>query len=107
MHHDEQDAEERRQLEKVRCFLSNVKWKVIEEDDSETPGMTWLELYIYYAIHGGCDHIREKQRAQPLAKVETLQTAIAKFKARTRKIARHCTEEADELYTKVSYAKRK
>ena len=57
------------------------------------------------AIHGGCHHIRKKQRCEPLAKVETLQTAIAKFKARIRKVARRCTKEEDEMYSKVSYAR--
>ena len=84
-YHDEQDGEERRKLEQVRCFLSNVKWKVINDDDVGEAGITWLELYVFYAMHGGCEHIRKMQRDQPMAKVETLQTAIAKFKSRVRK----------------------
>ncbi len=42
--HDEPNDEERMQLEKVRCFMYNVKWCTIEEDDDETVGITWLEL---------------------------------------------------------------
>ena len=56
-HHDEQNEEERKQMEKVRCFLSNVKWRTINEEDEEVAGITWLELYVYYAIHGGCKEI--------------------------------------------------
>ena len=83
-----------------------VKWRIAEEeDDCEIPGITWLELYVDYAIHGGCGHIREMQNKQPLAKAATFQTAIAKFKARVRKVAKHCTIEEDERYTNVSYAR--
>ena len=61
--------------------MSNVNWKIVNEDDSvDHHGITWLELYIYYAIDKGCEQIREKQRAQPLKQVETLQTAISNFK---------------------------
>ena len=31
----------------------------IEEEDDVTIGIPWLELYIYYAIHGGCKEIIE------------------------------------------------
>ena len=66
--------------------MSNVKWKVVNEDDAtDHPGITWLELYVYYAIHGGCEQIRETQRTQPLIKAETLQTTISNFKKRLRK----------------------
>ena len=44
--HDEANDEERMQLEKVRCFMSNVKWRTIEKGDDETVGITWLELYV-------------------------------------------------------------
>ena len=57
--HDEPVEEERPKLEQVRCFLTNVKWKVVnEDDDMEHPGITWLELYVLFAIHGGCEQIR-------------------------------------------------
>ena len=98
--------EERPKLEQVRCFLTNIKWKVVnEDDDAEHPGITWLELYVLFAIHGGCEQIRGKQKTQPHLKAETLQTAIANFKKRVRKIAKQCTKEEDELYTSVSYAR--
>ena len=103
--HDEADKDERVQLEKVRCFLTNVKWTPIEEEDDVTVGITWLELYIYYAIHGGCKEIIEARKEKPLSKAMTLQTAIATFKARTRKIAKHCTEREEEVHTKVSYTR--
>ena len=81
MYHDEQNDQGRSQLEQVRCFMSNVKWKVVNEDDTtDLPGITWLELYIYYAIHGGCEQIKDKQRTQPLKNTETLQTAISHLK---------------------------
>ena len=105
-HHDEEVEEERPKLEQVRCFLTNVKWKVVnEEDEAEHPGITWLELYVLFAMHGGCEQIREKQKTQPHLKAETLQTAIASFKKRVRKITKQCTKEEDELYTSVSHAR--
>ena len=58
-----------------------------------------------FAIHGGCEQIREKQKTQPHLKAETLQTAIAGFKRRVRKITKQCTKEEDEVYTSVSYAR--
>ena len=49
--HDEPVEEERPKLEQVRCFLTNIKWKVVnEDDDTEHPGITWLELYVLFAI---------------------------------------------------------
>ena len=56
-------------------------------------------------MHGGCKEIVKARKDKPLSKAATLQTAIAKFKAHTRKIARHCTDRADEVHTKVSYAR--
>ena len=56
-------------------------------------------------MHGGCEQIRERQKTQPHEKAETLQTAIAGFKKRVRKITKQCTREEDELYTNVSYAR--
>ena len=53
MYHDEQNEEEAPASEKVRCLLSNAKWRSIGDEDEETPGITWLELYVYCAIHGG------------------------------------------------------
>ena len=104
--HDEEVEEERPKLEQVRCFLTNVKWKVVnEDDDTEHPGITWLELYVLFAIHGGCERIREKQKTQPHLKAETLQSAMAGFKRRVRKITKQCTKEEDEVYTSVSYAR--
>ena len=71
-----------------------------------TVGITWLELYIYYAIHCECKEIVEARKEKPLSKATTLQTAIATFKARTRNIAKHCTErEEEEVHTKVSYTR--
>ena len=66
-----------------------------EDDTTEHPGITWLELYVLFAIHGGCEQIREKQKTQPHVKAETLQTAIAGFKKRVRKVTKQCTREEE------------
>ena len=104
MNHHEPAEDERGKLEQVRCFLTNVRWQQDIEDNIETPGITWLELYILFAIHGGCEHIHKIRKEKPLSKTETLQTAITKFKARIREIVKHCTDKKHEEQPKTSYA---
>ena len=50
--HDEADPEERKQTEKVRCFIDNIRWR---SEKGDRGGITWIELYVYYILHGeGC-----------------------------------------------------
>ena len=45
------------------------------------------------------------QKKNPLKKLETLQTAIARFEAKVRKLTTHCTDREDEAQMKTSYAR--
>ena len=59
--HDEPDPGKRIRLQKVRNFIAKIKWvEIKEEEQGEEKGMTWLELYILYAIHGGWSKQTEK-----------------------------------------------
>ena len=46
--HDEADPEERKQTEKVRCFIDNIRWR---SEKGDRAGITWIELYVYYILH--------------------------------------------------------
>ena len=64
-HHDEQDHIERFELEKVRKFVSHVRWQPRPSSDG---GITWIELYILYNIHGAGEVAQNRRRADPLMK---------------------------------------
>ena len=57
--HDEDDPEERKQTEMVRCFIDNVRWKT---EKGERGGITWVEFYVYYILHGGGTDFEELKR---------------------------------------------
>ena len=99
--HDVQDEEERRATEKVRCFLSNVTWQQLP---NQAGGITWLELYVLYALHGGCRDYLVRMKEKPLSKVESLQSALANFKRRIRRVMTSCTDEDDEWQMRTCYA---
>ena len=48
---DEGDRVEREQFDKVNSFITHLTWAREEKDKGW--GITWLELYILYGIHGG------------------------------------------------------
>ena len=56
--HDETNIEERKHTEKVRCFIDNVRWKDQKEKQG---GITWIELYILYILHGGGRDFEQKE----------------------------------------------
>ena len=88
--HDEKEEEEKVEMEKVRCFLTHMKW---QQEQRQTGGITWLELYILSILHGG-----KVKLLSPCSQTRTvsLQTAIKNFKRRTRKVALHCVRKEDE-----------
>ena len=91
--HDEADPEERGKAEKARCFIDNVRWKNTEEARG---GITWIEFYIYFILHGGGKDIEKDKDESPLAKMPSLQNAIAEFKRRVRLVTKVSVDEADE-----------
>ena len=50
----------------IHSFLANIKWRVEEEEDAG--GITWLELYLLHARHGGNEDEEEERRKDPLRK---------------------------------------
>ena len=84
---DVKEEKEREETEKVRCFLTYIEW---QQEQRVQGGITWLEMYILYTLHGG------KVTANPMAKTLSLQTAIKQFKTRARKVAQHCIAKEDE-----------
>ena len=91
--HDEDDPEERKQTEKVRCFIDNIRWR---SEECERGGITWIELYALYALHGGCSEIEALKKKHPLMKTASLQSAVAAFKKRVRPVAKVSADEKDE-----------
>ena len=58
-----------------------------------------------YNLSGGKEKIKQRRKAEPLAKPEALQTALAGFKRRMRKVVRHNAREEDEKFFQTSYAR--
>ena len=58
------------------------------------PPVTWLELFLLYARHGGNEEEAKLNEKNPLRKLEQMRTQVAEFKQLTR-IAKHagCEEE--------------
>ena len=92
-------------LQKVRNFIAKIKWEESEkEKQGEEKGMTRLELYLLYAIHGGWSKQVEKTKEVDLEKATSLQSALKQFKADTNILRRQCVEEQHEVYLSTSYA---
>ena len=78
-------------MEKVRCFLTHMKW---QQQQRERGGITWLELYILSILHGG--KVQTDPGPSSQARTVSLQSAIKNFKRRTRNVAMHCVKKEDE-----------
>ena len=75
---DERNEEERKSMEEVRCFISNVRWST--EVQEEEGGATWIELYAPYMCKGAGEQMKKKQDENPLQGHQSLQKALAAFK---------------------------
>ena len=87
---------EKEKMQKVMCFLTNVTWR---QEERDTGGITWLELYILSVLHGG------KMEMDPMAKTISLQSAMKTFKRRVRRIAMHCVLKEDERHFQTCQAR--
>ena len=67
----------------VQGFLGKLKWK---SEENKEGGITWIELYALYSIHGGSRDEEERKRADPLNNPPMLQAQVAEFKKAVRKI---------------------
>ena len=55
---------------KMHSLLGNVKRRA--EEGEEIGGITWPELYLLYARHGGNEDEEEERRKDPLKKTEQM-----------------------------------
>ena len=60
-----ESGKEDKYTEKVRSFLSELRW--LEEEHADG-GITWIELYALYSIHGGSKDEEERRRREPCNK---------------------------------------
>ena len=57
------DADEAQTIAKVQSFLSHIDWQCHEE---ATGGITWVELYALYSMHGGSRDFEEQRERNRL-----------------------------------------
>ena len=76
----------------MQAFLSKLEWRKVDDVQG---GITWLELFILHAIHGGtCEEEEEEgRRAAKLKTPQMLQKQIALFKKDVRKINTYTVPE--------------
>ena len=91
---------EEQYIKKVRSFLGKMEWSE-EEDDGG--GISWLELYTLYAIHGGADDDKEAREKKPLAKIPTLQAQLASFRKAVRKLKQIAICDEQQWIADTSY----
>ena len=94
------DNEEWKYVRGVQNVLGAIKWK--EEQDDEG-GITWIELYAVYSIHGGGEEDRKRHEDYPLRKPLLLQNHLAEFKKAVRKIKKHAAKSEDEWMLETCY----
>ena len=57
------DAKEHKYTRGVQKFIKKMRWK---SEESKEGGITWIELYALYAIHGGSRDEEARRVAGPL-----------------------------------------
>ena len=83
-------------------FITHSRWcKGREETEAGVPGTSWIELYILFKLHDG-----QTKNAKQLAKKETLQTELARFKKCMRKLAMECIDETQEWIFDTCYSRK-
>ena len=61
----------------VQSFLNKMRWR---SGEAKEGGITWIELYALYSIHGGSKDEEERRKADPLRPPPMLQGQVAEFK---------------------------
>ena len=75
--------------------MAKLQWTT---DPKENGGVTWLELYAMYLIHGGARREEEEAEKDPLRITPSLQTRLAEFKKAIRKLKKHGLKEEQEWH---------
>ena len=81
--------------------MERIEWKKGEEEDG---GVTWIELYALYVIHGGNADEEEERSKDVLNKPPLLQKQLADFKKAVRKVKKHTIPEENEWVFETSYS---
>ena len=95
--------EEAMYVRKVQSFLDHLDW---QEDEDSRGGITWLELYVLYSIHGGSKDETEAAKSSKLKRRPMLQKQIADFKKIVRKVKTYAVAEEDAWHLDTSYVQR-
>ena len=74
-------------------FLRKLRWK---SEEAKEGGITWVELYALYSIHGGSSDEEERKAADPLKAAPMLQAQIADLKKAVRKIKKFTVNRSQE-----------
>ena len=90
----EKAADERMQ---VRTFLNNLSWKRTE--DEEEGGITWVELYILFRLHGWND---DSEGENFLTERGKLKSMLKSFKQQVRWLAVHAVAVDQEWTLQTS-----
>ena len=88
---------------KVQNFLERLRW---QEEESGKGGLTWIELYSLYSIHGGNREVEVKRKKDVLKVAPMLQIQLAEFKKAVREINLHVVPEAQSWRLETSYVMR-
>ena len=80
------EPDEEEQVNKVQSFLSRLRWNCNEDAGG---GITWIELYILYSIHGGSRDYDSWRQSNKLKAPHMLQKQVADFKKTVRKIKKY------------------
>ena len=83
----------------VQSFLRKLNWR---SEENEEGGITWIELYALYSIHGGSRSEDERRKADPLKKPPMLQAQVAEFKKSVRKIGKFTVSITQEWHLQTS-----
>ena len=86
----EKEWEDTKEVQRV---LGRLKWGKAEDEEG---GITWIELFAIYVIHGGSEKERKEMGNDPLRKPQMMQKQIAEFKKAVRRIKKHTLSEGQE-----------
>ena len=70
------DEKEDRYTGKVTSFLSELRW---QKEESDEGGITWIELYALYSIHGGSQDEDERRKREPCKQTPMLKEQVNAF----------------------------
>ena len=81
------------------------KWREAKVGGSLNPigEISWVELYILYARHGGILDEAKLDKGNPLRKNDQLRSQLAEFKSLSRKIGKYAVDEKKDWQLQIEY----